>query len=151
LCAPGSQPEAAGATLLYLGTGGPEDPDDYGRLDRLTWRYFVINHPERGDLVLAFSTMADVIGVTRAVNGDAPFSMPTECRREAATPSAAPEATVVLDPTAEEVRHLLAVGRAEYRELEARAAHTHESTAHTHENTEPEPRTATAGDDATLH
>ena len=117
MCAPGSPPESESAgTLLYLGTGGPENLDDIGQLDRLTWRYFVIDHPERGALVLAFTSMVGVMAVTRAVNGASPFSLPTECRRDGST-GVASGASVLVDPSADEVRLLLATGRPGYREL----------------------------------
>jgi hypothetical protein len=116
LCAPGSQAESSGATLLYLGTGGPENLDDAGRLDRLIWRYFVIDHPEFGALVLAFTNMVGVMSVTREVNGRIPFSLPTECRRDSAA-RVVSGATVVVDATAEQLRALLVEGPSDYRAL----------------------------------
>jgi hypothetical protein len=98
-----------------LGIGGPEDLADIGRLDRLTWRYFVIEHPERGTLALAFTDMPQLMAFTRAMNARAPFTVPTECIRTSAGQLAEPGLELLVDPDSAEVATLLDRSSTSYR------------------------------------
>jgi hypothetical protein len=89
-------------TILYvLGTGGPDGPDGIGDLSSFVWRFHTIvreSEPRRN--ALAFTSMPQLMGFTRAVNGRAPFTVPTQALR--ISPAAIETASgwaLVVDPT----------------------------------------------------
>lgn len=89
--------------LYCLGVGGPLDESGIGRPDRFVWRYALLLDPDAAEApcLLAFSSMPGLMQFTRAVNGRAPFTLPTEVRRQAAGDLSGQALRLLLDPSVE--------------------------------------------------
>jgi hypothetical protein len=76
----GPPPEWRDSTspIYLLGVGGPEDEDGIGKVERFVWRFSALLRQDALPVVFGFTSMPTLMRFTRAVNAQAPFTVPTE-------------------------------------------------------------------------
>lgn len=87
--------------LYVLGVGGPESGAGIGDVSAFAWRCALLRLAREPDCLLLFSAMPKLMAATRAVNGRAPFSLPTEALRVAPADLGAAPVQAWLDPSPE--------------------------------------------------
>lgn len=106
----GAPAELAGVAALYiLGVGGPEDESGIGDVSAFVWRFALVDSADGSPIALAFTAMPKLMQFTRAVNGRAPFTVPTEAFKvDAAALAAGAPVRLALDPTPDDFETLRA-------------------------------------------
>jgi hypothetical protein len=114
----GPPPELAGREAIYLlGVGGPEDESGVGDVSAFVWRCLLLERPGQPPALLGFTAMPRLMGFTRAVNGQRPFTVPTEAVRLTGADLPAAPLALLLDPESEAFLAAAAAGQLTVRHV----------------------------------
>lgn len=117
------EPSSTLAGPIYLvGVGGPEDEAGIGDVTSFKWRFCLVEPAEGLPIALGFRAMPSMMAFTKAVNGERPFTVPTEALRIELSGVGPVPLRLAIDPTASDLAQWLQAGRIVTRsvpELEA--------------------------------
>ncbi len=110
-----SSAEEAAAELsgpIYLvGVGGPEDESGIGDVSTFSWRFCLLEIDQALPIVLGFRAMPTLMAFTRAVNGERPFTVPTEALRTDLSTIGSVPLRLAIDLTSSDLADWLRSGR----------------------------------------